>query len=235
MFLFLLVLVSSAMASPPNGHGDGPVCGPHTDLNEAPSTLYGETPHDEYAGSDSVHSNPNPSRMLATAPSSPTYTMASHRPHIHIHTYIHTYIRTHTHTHSMAAHCHSLEYVHERHCIGRTNAVSPCVLTSAPHIHATSPPSPPVIQAHTSRPASAPAPALSSSLLLHKCHPPFDQRSRLRPLRSRQPTYVCIRGVLHYHFTITPGINRINPNPNPNPTCMLPLVKKGEVHRNQAM
>ena len=124
--------------------------------------------------------------MLATAPSSPTYTMASHRPHIHTH--------THTHAHGMATHCHSLEYVHERHCIGRTNAVSPCVLTSAPHIHATSPPSPPVIQAHTSRPASAPAPALSSSLLLHKCHPPFDQRSRLRPLRSRQPTYVCIRG-----------------------------------------
>ena len=61
MFLFLLVLVSSAMASPPSGHGDGPVCGPHTDLNEAPSTLYGVTPHDEYAGSDSVHSNPNPS------------------------------------------------------------------------------------------------------------------------------------------------------------------------------
>jgi len=217
------------MASPPNGHGDGPVCGPHTDLNEAPSTLYGETPHDEYAGSDSVHSNPNPSRMLATAPSSPTYTMASHRPHIHIH----TYIRTHTHTHSMAAHCHSLEYVHERHCIGRTNAVSPCVLTSAPHIHATSPPSPPVIQAHTSRPASAPAPALSSSLLLH-IHPSTSAHVFVHSDLVSQLTYVSGE-----YCTITsPSLQESTESTLTltltQPACFL-LVKKGEVHRNQAM
>ena len=173
--------------------------------------------------------SPTACHMLATAPSSPTYTMASHRPHIHVHTYIHTYV--HTHTHTAWPHTATPSSTCMRGIASAEPTLCPPVYSPRPHTYTQ--------HHHPPRQSYKRTPADQHQHQHQHCHHHCCCTSVIHPSTSAhvfvhsdlvsQLTYVSGECNCRYQFTSTSfSRNQPNPNtnPNPNPTYMPPGEKR---------